>query len=243
MPTFPPYCAKQSADTLHMIEDVLAEGPVMASRFSRWFSSNRSPSGSRSSSLRSTPHEELERLAGLEPHTGSLNQGTSLYFTPISSVEHKEKVDILELLHKANIDLKPLLSSLNVNKAHLKESTNSGVVLSLEEVEVGLKGLKVQFEPAPLPQKQPSGGGGTPFMVEHLEKALTEGTGAASRPRDPDMSAFNKLVSSMKASGTLPTHPKASGSNLQQQSLDPALVPLSEAQVPASQQKNIFQVI
>ncbi|XP_052414712.1 eukaryotic translation initiation factor 4E transporter isoform X4 [Carassius gibelio] len=201
-----------------MIEDVLADGPVMASRFSRWFSSNRSPSGSRSSSLRSTPHEELERLA----------------------VERKEKVDILELLHKANIDLKPLLSTLNVNKAHLKESTNSGVVLSLEEVEVGLKGLKVQPEPAPsLPQKQPTGGGGTPFMVEHLEKALTEGSGAASRPRDPDMSAFNKLVSSMKASGTLPTHPKASGSN--QQSVDPALVPLSEAQVPASQQKNIFQ--
>lgn len=49
--------------SLQMIEDVLAEGPVMASRFSRWFSSNRSPSGSRSSSLRSTPHEELERLA------------------------------------------------------------------------------------------------------------------------------------------------------------------------------------
>lgn len=95
---------------------------------------------------------------------------------------------------------------------------NSGVVLSLEEVEVGLKGLKVQPEPAPsLPQKQPRGGGGTPFMVEHLEKALTEGTEAVSRPRDPDMSAFNKLVSSMKASGTLPTHPKASGSNVSMQ--------------------------
>lgn len=62
-------------------------------------------------------------MSGLDPHTGSLNQGTSLYFTPISSVERKEKVDILELLHKANIDLKPLLSSLNVNKAHLKESS------------------------------------------------------------------------------------------------------------------------
>ncbi|XP_077054344.1 eukaryotic translation initiation factor 4E transporter isoform X2 [Siphateles boraxobius] len=220
-----------------MIEDVLAEGPVMASRFSRWFSSNRSPSGSRSSSLRSTPHEELERLAGLDPHTGSLNQGTSLYFTPISSVERKEKVDILELLHKANVDLKPLLSSLNVNKAHLKESTNSGVVLSLEEVEVGLKGLKVQAEPASLSQSQSNRGGGTPFMAEHLEEAFTGGTGAASRPRDPDMSAFNKLVSTMKASGTLPTHPKASGSY----SVDPALVSLSEAQVPAPQQKNIFQ--
>lgn len=48
-----------------MIEDVLGEGPVSASRFSQWFSSNMSPSGSRSSSLRSTPHEELEKLAGM----------------------------------------------------------------------------------------------------------------------------------------------------------------------------------
>lgn len=48
-----------------MIEDVLGEGPVSASRFSQWFSSTVSPSGSRSSSLRSTPHEELEKLAGI----------------------------------------------------------------------------------------------------------------------------------------------------------------------------------
>lgn len=94
---------------------------------------------------------------------------------------------------------------------------NSGVVLSLEEVEVGLKGLKVQTEPASLPQRQSSRGGGTPFMAEHLEEAFTGGTGAASRPRDPDMSAFNKLVSTMKASGTLPTHPKASGSYVSMQ--------------------------
>ncbi|MEQ2157679.1 hypothetical protein GOODEAATRI_004127 [Goodea atripinnis] len=47
-----------------MIEDVLGEGPVSASRFSQWFSNTLSPSGSRSSSLRSTPHEELEKLAG-----------------------------------------------------------------------------------------------------------------------------------------------------------------------------------
>lgn len=92
---------------------------------------------------------------------------------------------------------------------------NSGVVLSLEEVEVGLKGLKVQPEPTqPLPRRQLSGGGGTPFMAEHLEEALTGGAGGVTKSRDPDMSAFNKLVSSMKASGTLPTHPKASGSNV-----------------------------
>ncbi|KAI4892750.1 hypothetical protein NFI96_032311 [Prochilodus magdalenae] len=197
-----------------MIEDVLGEGPVTASRFSRWFSTNQSPSGSRSSSLRSTPHEELERLAGVDPRSSSPSQGPTPYFTPISSAERKEKVDILELLHKAKVDLKPLLSSLNANKARLKESTNSGVVLSLEEVEVGLKGLTVQSEqPPPPPRQQQNQGGGTPFMAEHLEQALTGGPGITVRPRDADMSAFNKLVSSMKASGTLPTHPKASGNS------------------------------
>ncbi|XP_021465960.2 eukaryotic translation initiation factor 4E transporter isoform X3 [Oncorhynchus mykiss] len=184
-----------------MIEDVLGEGPVSASRFSRWFSSNLSPSGSRSSSLRSTPHEELERLA-----------------------------------------------------AH------SGVVLSLEEVEGGLKELKVGSElhhqmprKAHQHQQQGSIGGGgstssgTPFMAEHLERALTGGVGPSagppcSRARDPDMSAFNKLVSSMKASGTLPSHPKENqvNSNLNQPS-NPAVVPLPEATVPAQQHKNIFQ--
>ncbi|KAI5109236.1 eukaryotic translation initiation factor 4E transporter isoform X1, partial [Silurus meridionalis] len=225
-----------------MIEDVLGEGPVMASRFSRWFNSNQSPSGSRSSSLRSTPHDELEKLA--VPHASSPSQGPTPYFTPISLEERKEKVDILELLHKAKIDLKPLLCSLNANKAHLKESTNSGVVLSLEEVESGLKGLKVQSEqPQPSRRQLQAQGGGTPFMAEHLEEALTGGTGVMSRPRDPDMSAFNKLVSCMKASGTLPTQPKASSSSVSvTMQLDPAILStITEAQVPAIQQKNIFQ--
>ncbi|XP_072540643.1 eukaryotic translation initiation factor 4E transporter isoform X3 [Salminus brasiliensis] len=209
-----------------MIEDVLSEGSVTASRFSRWFSSNQSPSGSRSSSLRSTPHEELERLAGVDPRSSSPSQGPTPYFTPIST-ERKDKVDILELLHKAKVDLKPLLSSLNANKARLKESTNSGVVLSLEEVEVGLKGLNVRSEHPQQPprQQQQNQGGGTPFMAEHLEQALTGGSGVKPRPRDPDMSAFNKLVSSMK---------------LQQVADSVILSPISEAQVPAPQ-KNIFQ--
>uniref|UniRef100_A0A4W5P5K1 Eukaryotic translation initiation factor 4E nuclear import factor 1 n=1 Tax=Hucho hucho TaxID=62062 RepID=A0A4W5P5K1_9TELE len=244
-----------------MIEDVLGEGPVSASRFSRWFSSNLSPSGSRSSSLRSTPHEELERLAGLDPRCTSPSQGgPAPYFTPIQSVERRDKVDILELLHKAKIDLKPLLSSLNVNKQRLQQSTHSGVVLSLEEVEGGLKGLKVGSElhhqmPRKAHQNQPQGGiggggstsSGTPFMAEHLEQALTGGVGPSagplcSRARDPDMSAFNKLVSSMKASGTLPSHPKENqvNSNLNQPS-NPDVVPLPEATVPAQQHKNIFQ--
>ncbi|XP_062325014.1 eukaryotic translation initiation factor 4E transporter isoform X3 [Osmerus eperlanus] len=208
-----------------MIEDVLGEGPVSASRFSRWFSSNLSPSGSRSSSLRSTPHEELERLAGFDPRCTSPSQGPAPYFTPIQS-ERKEKVDILELLHKAKIDLKPLLSSLSVNKARLRESTHSGVVLSLEEVEGGLKGLKVSSEPQARKAPHQQRGDGTPFMAEHLEEALTgSSVGPRGRPRDPDMSAFNKLVSSMKL----------------QQSSDPTLMPLPEAQVPAPQPKNIFQ--
>lgn len=84
---------------------------------------------------------------------------------------------------------------------------HSGVVLSLEEVEGGLKGLKVDAD-------QKHCGGGTPFMAEHLEEALTGRVSAALQPRDADMSAFNKLVSTMKASGTLPTQPKVNANNV-----------------------------
>ncbi|KAM8867655.1 eukaryotic translation initiation factor 4E transporter isoform 1-T1 [Synchiropus picturatus] len=215
-----------------MIEDVLGEGPVSASRFSQWFSNAVSPSGSRSSSLRSTPHEELEKLAGLEPHCPG--QGSAPYFTPI----HSEKVDILELLHKAKIDLKPLLSTLSVNKARLQQSTHSGAVLSLEEVEGGMKGMKICPKPQVEKVLPPQRGNGTPFMAEHLEQALTGVSSSRARSGDSDMSAFNKLVSSMKASGTLPTHPKTS---LHNQSSDQAAVTRSDAQVPSQQQKNIFQ--
>ncbi|KAM9260021.1 eukaryotic translation initiation factor 4E transporter isoform 4-T4 [Cariama cristata] len=146
-----------------MIEDVLGEGSVSASRFSRWFS-NPSRSGSRSSSLRSTPHEELERLA-----------------------------------------------------AH------SGVVLSVEEVEAGLKGLKVDQE----------GKIATPFMAEQMEEALNV-AGSRQIKKDGDMTAFNKLVSSMKASGTLPSQPKVN------QSLESHL--MSPPEMPGQPlSKNILQ--
>ncbi|XP_007432333.2 eukaryotic translation initiation factor 4E transporter isoform X3 [Python bivittatus] len=179
-----------------MIEDVLGEGSVSASRFSRWFS-NPSRSGSRSSSLRSTPHEELERLAGLEQGILSPGQNSGNYFAPIPLEDHSEnKVDILEMLQKAKVDLKPLLSSLSANKEKLRESTHSGVVLSVEEVEAGLKGLKMDQE----------GKTATPLMAERMEEPPNM---AGSRPfKDGDMSAFNKLVSTMKASGTLPSQPK-----------------------------------
>ncbi|XP_056359966.1 eukaryotic translation initiation factor 4E transporter isoform X6 [Oenanthe melanoleuca] len=180
-----------------MIEDVLGEGSVSASRFSRWFS-NPSRSGSRSSSLRSTPHEELERLAGLEQAILSPGQNSGNYFAPIPLEDHSEnKVDILEMLQKAKVDLKPLLSSLSANKEKLRESTHSGVVLSVEEVEAGLKGLKVDQE----------GKIATPFMAEQMEEALNV-SGSRQLKKDGDMTAFNKLVSSMKASGTLPSQPK-----------------------------------
>ncbi|XP_051490191.1 eukaryotic translation initiation factor 4E transporter isoform X4 [Apus apus] len=180
-----------------MIEDVLGEGSVSASRFSRWFS-NPSRSGSRSSSLRSTPHEELERLAGLEQAILSPGQNSGNYFAPIPLEDHSEnKVDILEMLQKAKVDLKPLLSSLSANKEKLRESTHSGVVLSVEEVEAGLKGLKVDQE----------GKIATPFMAEQMEEALNV-AGSRQIKKDGDMTAFNKLVSSMKASGTLPSQPK-----------------------------------
>ncbi|XP_041276356.1 eukaryotic translation initiation factor 4E transporter isoform X4 [Onychostruthus taczanowskii] len=184
-----------------MIEDVLGEGSVSASRFSRWFS-NPSRSGSRSSSLRSTPHEELERLAGLEQAILSPGQNSGNYFAPIPLEDHSEnKVDILEMLQKAKVDLKPLLSSLSANKEKLRESTHSGVVLSVEEVEAGLKGLKVDQE----------GKIATPFMAEQMEEALNV-SGSRQMKKDGDMTAFNKLVSSMKASGTLPSQPKVSQS-------------------------------
>ncbi|XP_073485369.1 eukaryotic translation initiation factor 4E transporter isoform X2 [Aquarana catesbeiana] len=148
-----------------MIEDVLGEGSMTASRFSRWFSSN-SYSGSRSSSLRSTPHEELERLA-----------------------------------------------------AH------SGVALSVEQVEAGLKGLKVEQENKIA----------TPFMAEQLEEALTAMTGPRKIQKDGDMSAFNKLVSSMKASGTLPSQPKVN------RTLDGHLMPSSNVAGQSPLQRNILQ--
>ena len=91
---------------------------------------------------------------------------------------------------------------------------HSGVVLSLEEVEGGMKGMKLQSGPQPRRVPQQARGDGTPFMAEHLEEALTGGSSARPRSRDPDMSAFNKLVSSMQASGTLPTHAKGSTNNV-----------------------------
>ncbi|XP_069817332.1 eukaryotic translation initiation factor 4E transporter isoform X2 [Dendropsophus ebraccatus] len=207
-----------------MIEDVLGEGSVSASRFSRWFS-NHSHSGSRSSSLRSTPHEELERLAGLEQVIPSLGQNSANYFAPIQFEDTADKVDILEMLQKAKVDLKPLLSSLTANKEKLRESTHSGVALSVEEVEAGLKGLKVEQE----------GKIATPFMAEQLEGALTAMAGPRKQPKDGDMSAFNKLVSSMKASGTLPNQPKVN------RNLDGHLMSSSDVTGPSTLQRNILQ--
>lgn len=79
---------------------------------------------------------------------------------------------------------------------------------SLEEVEGEMKGMKLSSGPQARKLPPPQKGNGTPFMAEHLEEALTGGPSARPHMRDSDMSAFNKLVSSMKASGTLPSHPK-----------------------------------
>ncbi|XP_063769150.1 eukaryotic translation initiation factor 4E transporter isoform X1 [Pseudophryne corroboree] len=207
-----------------MIEDVLGEGSVSSSRFRKWFS-NHSHSESRSSSLRSTPHEELERLAGLDQVIPTHGQNSGNYFAPIQFEDHADKVDILEMLHKAKVDLKPLLSSLTANKEKLRESTHSGVALSVEEVEAGLKGLRVEQE----------GKIATPFMAEQLEEALTAMAGPRKPQRDGDMSAFNKLVSSMKASGTLPFQPKVN------RNLDGHLISSADVTGPSTLQRNILQ--
>lgn len=93
-------------------------------------------------------------------------------------------------------------------------TANSGVVLSLEEVEGEMKGMKIGSEPQPRKVSTPQQGNGTPFMAEHLEEALTGGSSSRPRSRDTDMSAFNKLVNSMKASGTLPVHSKTNTNNV-----------------------------
>lgn len=72
----------------------------------------------------------------------------------------------------------------------------------MEEVEAGLKGLKVDQE----------GKIATPYMAEQMEEALNV-TGSRHIKKDGDMTAFNKLVSSMKASGTLPSQPKVNVSS------------------------------
>lgn len=86
------------------------------------------------------------------------------------------------------------------NQNFLNFSAHSGVVLSVEEVEAGLKGLKVDQQMK----------NSTPFMAEHLEETLSAVTSNRQLKKDGDMTAFNKLVSTMKASGTLPTQPKVS---------------------------------
>ena len=88
------------------------------------------------------------------------------------------------------------------------------MVLSLEEVEGEMKGMKLGSEQHVRKVAPPQRGNGTPFMAEHLEEAFTGGSSNRPRSRDADMSAFNKLVSSMKASGTLPTHPKPNTNNV-----------------------------
>lgn len=77
-----------------------------------------------------------------------------------------------------------------------------------------MKGMKLGSEPRIRKLPPPQRGDGTPFMAEHLEEALTGGSSTRPHSRDSDMSAFNKLVSSMKASGTLPTHPKTNKNNV-----------------------------
>lgn len=95
------------------------------------------------------------------------------------------------------------------------------MVLSLEEVEGEMKGMKLYAEPRVKKVSPPQRRDGTPFMAEHLEEALTGGPSSRPRSRDTDMSAFNKLVSTMKASGTLPTHPKLNTNNV---SISPIVV-------------------
>lgn len=103
---------------------------------------------------------------------------------------------------------------MNLSFNIYRSPANCGAVRSLEEVEGEMKGMKLGSDPQVRKLPPSHRGDGTPFMAEHLEEALTGGSTVRTQLRDSDMSAFNKLVSSMKASGTLPTHHKINKKNV-----------------------------
>ncbi|KAF6321335.1 hypothetical protein mRhiFer1_008450 [Rhinolophus ferrumequinum] len=84
-------------------------------------------------------------------------------------------------------------------------------MLSVEEVEAGLKGLKTDQQVK----------NSTPFMAEHLEETLSAVTSNRQLKKDGDMTVLDKLMSTMKASRTLPSQPKVS-QNLESHLMSPA---------------------
>lgn len=82
---------------------------------------------------------------------------------------------------------------------------NNGVVLSVEEVEGEMQGMRLDNRDEVSPTQQQNGSSNnTPGVLNQC--FLSTPTSAPFRS-DANMSAFDKLVNSMMASGTLPAQP------------------------------------
>ncbi|XP_035691854.1 eukaryotic translation initiation factor 4E transporter-like isoform X2 [Branchiostoma floridae] len=209
-----------------------------SSRFSRWFASRSSSrsssrsnsrpgsrSNSRPSSRRSSIHEELERLtAGME------DKGHSPIAPPpafMYSQGEQQKVNILEMLSKARIPVHPLMETMSQKHHSLQQHAEAGSVKSVQEIEAELKQLVIQKQqseqagPHRAPQHQQAPTQQPMFPRQHpQEHQLPRQPVPTQQPAPPmsgprqggpvgGLSAFDKLVATMQATGTLPQQPKA----------------------------------
>ncbi|XP_078600019.1 eukaryotic translation initiation factor 4E transporter-like isoform X2 [Branchiostoma floridae x Branchiostoma japonicum] len=209
-----------------------------SSRFSRWFASRSSSrsssrsnsrpgsrSNSRPSSRRSSIHEELERLtAGME------DKGHSPIAPPPAFMYQQgeqQKVNILEMLSKARIPVHPLMETMSQKHHSLQQHAEAGSVKSVQEIEAELKQLVIQKQqseqagPHRAPQHQQAPTQQPMFPRQHpQEHQLPRQPIPTQQPAPPmsgqrqggpvgGLSAFDKLVATMQATGTLPQQPKA----------------------------------
>ncbi|XP_078679848.1 eukaryotic translation initiation factor 4E transporter-like isoform X2 [Branchiostoma floridae x Branchiostoma belcheri] len=190
-----------------------------------------SRSNSRPSSRRSSIHEELERLtAGMEEKGGHSPVPPPATFIYPPGEQHN-KVNILEMLSKARIPVHPLMETMSQKHHHLQQHAEAGSVKSVQEIEAELKQMVIQNQQqqgqqagphrAPQHQQAPTQQPVFPRQLppEH-QPGLPRQPVPTQQPAPPmsgqrqggpvgGLSAFDKLVASMQATGTLPQQPKA----------------------------------
>ncbi|XP_066304532.1 eukaryotic translation initiation factor 4E transporter-like isoform X2 [Branchiostoma lanceolatum] len=190
-----------------------------------------SRSNSRPSSRRSSIHEELERLtAGMEEKGHSPIAPPPTFMYPPGE---QQKVNILEMLSKARIPVHPLMETMSQKHHHLQQHAEAGSVKSVQEIEAELKQLVIRNQQQQQQHREHSGPHRAP---QHHHQAPTQQPGFPRHlpqehqlPRQPvptqqpaapmsgqrqggpvgGLSAFDKLVATMQATGTLPQQPKA----------------------------------
>ncbi|XP_077995170.1 uncharacterized protein LOC144448766 isoform X3 [Glandiceps talaboti] len=203
------------SDAIPGLQDISVTPDVgevsQTSRFSQWFSSgggNPSHSSSHSGSRRSTPHEELESLHELS-RINIVPSPEASVFLPITPPDNKERQQaFLEMLHKANIN-----PYVNSNSAEKTTDGKAPVIdnkpKSVSELEAELKELVIGNNNIRKPTH--------PVVITHVQRPTPPPmTQKGDRqPGNEDlglgnggMSAFDKLVFSMKATGNLPSQTK-----------------------------------